>query len=415
MAPTTDPTPGVDAPTDDVGPAPRKPEHRFGPSDVAAAGLYMLSSAVGGVHQLMAGSGDAWRPWSWLLLALLITGLILFRRERTLSVLAAVVLLSLVQGAIISPPITFAVPIMLYAVGVYRGPRAALIAFAASAVTMNTLFVLWDAVAGITSVGGLSSAVAITLVVQTFGTLLGLVVGLRQRYVDALIDRAEHAEREQEQHARLAQVDERNRISREMHDIVGHTLTAIVNLSDGVDASLEHDPEQARRGVRKINEMARQALGETRGVLNGLADMDAEPAPRTPQNDRDWLEGPLDAARAAGLHVECSQVGEPPVVGGMRTSCKRIVQEAVTNTLRHAVRPTRLEVQVTHGPDRTEIYVSDDGTEPPDTDRGLGRGLLGIRERAALHHGTAVSGPAPTGGWYVYAELRASAPTDGGT
>ncbi|MBB4933414.1 signal transduction histidine kinase [Lipingzhangella halophila] len=380
--------------------------------DVAVAGAYLLPTAVGSAHLLFIATGQPWRGWAGLAVTAAVTALLLLRRTRPVSVLAASIGFTLVQGVVTGQLITPAVPIMLYTVGVRTGPRGAAIAFASAATSTTAALTLVDTTIGLGTVGGLSSALIITAVLQLFSALLGALVGLRRRYIDALIERAEQAEREQEQRTRLAQADERNRISREIHDIVGHTLTAIVNLSDGVDASLTSDPEQARLGVRNISEIAREALSETRSVLSSTG-YEEHTAPRTPQSAQDWLAKPLDTARATGLHVECSESGEPPTGHSLRTGAQRIVQEAVTNTLRHADAPTRIDVRVTHGPGRTEIFVRDDGRTPEVPTRGSGQGLLGMQERAVLQHGSATAGPAPAGGWYVYADLRSPEPTDG--
>ncbi|WP_393916665.1 sensor histidine kinase [Halostreptopolyspora alba] len=376
--------------------------------DVAVAAAHLLPTAAGSAHLLVTGEVESWRAWVGLALTAVVTALLLMRRARPLTVLGAVTGLGLVQGLSTGQLITPALPVLLYTVGTRMGPGPALGALGAVAGISAAGLTVVDVTLGLGTIGGLRSALVITVTVLPLATLLGALVGLRRRYVLALVERAEQAEREQEQRARLARADERNRVSREIHDIVGHTLTAIVNLSDGVDTSLTHTPDQARQGVRTINTIAREALDDTRAVLGSLRSDDAT-RPRTPEGDRGWLSHPLDTARAAGLSVECTEVGESSSAGGsVLASAQRILQEAVTNTLRHAEAATGIDVRITHTQGGMEIHVRDDGRSPRPDVGDPGHGLLGIQERAAHHHGRAVAGPATGGGWYVHVELHSA-------
>ncbi|MFE2212566.1 sensor histidine kinase [Streptomyces canus] len=234
---------------------------------------------------------------------------------------------------------------------------------------------------------------------------LGLLLRLAYAYIDAL-------KKQRDQQARLATAQERARVSREMHDILGHTLAVIVGLADGAAALAEAKPERGAQTLRLIGVSGRDALAELRRLLAVIGDETDRPhdAPLAPQPGLADLGALLDRVRAAGptvaLHAHGDLTGLAP---GLQLSVYRIIQEALTNTVKYAAYDTSVHVSLTADPDTVRLTVEDTG--PPRTPRGRrgpiggGRGLVGMRERAALYRGEVTAGPNPHGGWTVHALL----------
>jgi signal transduction histidine kinase len=200
--------------------------------------------------------------------------------------------------------------------------------------------------------------------------------------------------------ARRAVSEEQARIARELHDVIAHSVSVIVVQAAAADDVFDERPDQARAALRSIEHTGRDALGELRRLLSAV--QAADPSGPQPGLDRlDELAAPL---RAGGLDVVVRREGEPAALpAGVDLSAYRIVQEALTNTLRHA-RATSAEVTVRYDADAVEVDVRDDGSAAADGS-GAGRGLVGMRERAALVGGTFEAGPQPGGGYRVHARL----------
>jgi signal transduction histidine kinase len=203
--------------------------------------------------------------------------------------------------------------------------------------------------------------------------------------------------------ARRAVSEEQARIARELHDVIAHSVSVIVVQAAAADDVFDTQPERSRAAIRSIEASGREALGELRRLLGGVrTNDDAGPAAPRPRLERvDELAEPL---RAGGLEVVVRTEGDPsPLPPGVDLSAYRIVQEALTNTLRHG-RATRAEVVVRYDADRVEVEVLDDGRATP-SEESAGHGLVGMRERAALLGGTLEAGPLPGGGYRVLARL----------
>jgi signal transduction histidine kinase len=207
--------------------------------------------------------------------------------------------------------------------------------------------------------------------------------------------------------AQLASVQERNRIAREMHDVVAHSLTVMVALSDGASRALERDPEKARAVLGELSTTGRAALADMRRVL-GVLRADSGGAGREPSPG--GLQALIEGFRAAGLPVVLVQEGEAlPDDATFRLAVFRIVQESLTNVLRYARGLSRVEVRVAREGGAVRILVEDDGGAASDgsaKELGTGGGIAGMRERAALFGGSLTAGPRPGGGWRVNAELH---------
>ena len=234
----------------------------------------------------------------------------------------------------------------------------------------------------------------------------GLYIRARRLHIASLVERAARLEFERDQQALLAAAAERARISREMHDVVAHSLAVVVSLANGATAKLGRDPEQSREALESISELGRQALADTRRLLSVLRPEDGA-APRAPQPGIEDIKDLVGRAASTGLAVTLAVRGEPaPVPAGLAVSAYRIVQEAITNAVKHAAGATSVEVELDWTPCVLGIAVSDDGCGERRSEGVVsGFGLAGMRERSALHGGTATAGPGQEGGWTVRASL----------
>jgi signal transduction histidine kinase len=211
----------------------------------------------------------------------------------------------------------------------------------------------------------------------------------------------EHRERLTE----LAVSAERNRIAREMHDIVAHNISVMIALTDGAALTIERDPARAREAIHQAAATGRAALAEMRSTLALLRSgpEDADPG-RSPEPSLADLDALLETARSTGLQVTYQISGSTE---GLSTSLQlalfRLVQEGITNTLKHAPRTTRLQVSIRRGQEDLRVVVDDNGGSglPAAT---FGHGLIGMRERVALHNGRLFAGPTASG-WRVSAWL----------
>lgn len=238
----------------------------------------------------------------------------------------------------------------------------------------------------------------------TAAVAVGLTVRTRGAYLTALEDRAARLETERDQRARLAVADERARVAREMHDIVGHHVSVIVGLADGGATLATGRGEQAAEPLRLIGETGRQALAELRRMLGVLRDEAHDPQ-LSPQPGIADLDRLLPSVRAAGLPVTYRTEGDLPALGrGLQLTVYRIVQEALTNTLKHAGRGAAAEVTVAAGSGEVRVRVRDAGPGRP-RPAAANHGLVGMRERAALYGGTLTAGPAEDG-WLVDVVLK---------
>lgn len=232
----------------------------------------------------------------------------------------------------------------------------------------------------------------------------GRALRSRQLRAAALEDRAEALQRESEERARAAVAEERLRIARELHDVVGHSLGVIVVQAGAERATLAPDQDATRDTLVTIEQTGRQALGEMRRLLDMLRRDDEEVA-LAPQPSLAHLEALLENVRAAGLPVELRVEGqEPPLPPGIDLSAYRIIQEALTNALKHAG-PARARVTVRYAADALELEIADDGPGAAHARDGVGHGLAGMGERVALHGGTLRTGSRPGGGYGVSVRL----------
>jgi signal transduction histidine kinase len=209
----------------------------------------------------------------------------------------------------------------------------------------------------------------------------------------------------QEEEARHRVTEERVRIARDLHDVVAHHIT-LVNAQAGVAHHLMRtNPDQAYEALAHIKETSRAALDELRATVGLLRQPDDAPGSRSPIPRLADLDALIGGFRASGLPVEVTRTGTPsPLAPATELTTYRIIQEALTNTHKHAS-ATLTSVVLDYGPHSLRVTVTDDGRPGAAEGPGTGHGLIGMRERAAAIGGTVTADPLPEGGFRVQAEL----------
>jgi signal transduction histidine kinase len=253
----------------------------------------------------------------------------------------------------------------------------------------------------------LEGVVALSAMVVA-AVVLGINIRQRRALVGSLQERAARLELERDQQGRLATAAERARIAREMHDIVAHNLTVMIALADGASYALEDDPVRSRTAMVTASRTGREALGEMRRLLGVLHEGDDAGADgRAPQPGLERLAALIEQVRAAGVPVRYETTGRPgsELAAGVQLAVYRVVQEALTNTLKHGGAGAGATVSLAFEDTRLLVDVSDTGAARIDGDAAEGRGLRGMHERAALYDGSLRAGARPEGGWRVRLEL----------
>ena len=236
-----------------------------------------------------------------------------------------------------------------------------------------------------------------------FAWLVGREMRRRRRELAGLRDRASRLEREREEKARAAVTEERGRIARELHDVVAHSVSVMV-VQAQAGMRLLGEPDQARGAFSSIEASGREALVELRRLLGILRTGDEQLA-IGPQPGLGSLPTLVEQVREAGLPVELRIEGEQaPLPPGIDLSAYRIVQEALTNTLKHAG-PAEAEIVVRYSASSLELEIVDNGAGAPASVNGSGHGLIGMRERVALYGGLLETGASSGGGYAVRARL----------
>jgi signal transduction histidine kinase len=240
---------------------------------------------------------------------------------------------------------------------------------------------------------------------------LGTNIRTRRQYLAALVERAHRLEYERDQRAAMAVAAERASIAREMHDVVAHSLAVMITLADGAALKGRTEPDRATDAMRLVSETGRQALDETRRLVHVLRS-ERPGRPLAPQPGLPQLDALLEQVRGTGLRADLTVTGRPfPVPDGAQLAAYRIVQEALTNTLKHAHRASRAHVVVRYLDGVVALEVTDDGEPQPGAEPHAGHGIVGMRERAALYDGSVLAGPYGGGrsGWCVRARLHLAA------
>lgn len=237
-------------------------------------------------------------------------------------------------------------------------------------------------------------------------TALGFYFRTRRAYLAQLQERALRLEHERDQQGALAAAAERARIAREMHDIVAHHLTVMVALSDGAAAAAASSPERAAAAMESVSTVGRAALADTRRLLGVLREA-GEPQARQPLPGLEGLDALITRVREAGLPTELVVSGSPQVPAtGVQLMLYRLVQEALTNTMKHAGPGARARVTLTYSGTELTVSVVDDGLGTPEGPATTGHGLAGMRERVSAWGGLLEAGPLTGGGWQVSTRVR---------
>ena len=369
-----------------------------------AAALTALSIA-----QLLAGAQDigAYHPASIALL-LLQTVPLVFRRAAPLAVLAVTATATILHVLLAEDALnaTLGSLIALFTVAERSDRSISVAAGLALGTAMG---------ATIAYLGGLPSALG-SLVQTELAVVVAWALGTwsrqRRAYVGLVEAQAARAESDREERARRAVAEERERIARELHDVVTHHVSVIVIQAGVARRVLRRRPDDAADAIAAIDAAGRQALTDMRRMLGILGPTSAQADPLEPMPGLDRLGELIESVRAAGLPVELSVTGDRPALDpGVELSAYRIIQEALTNTLKHA-NGARAHVTVQFEPTAVDIGVTDQGGTGPHAIAGAdigGRGLVGMRERVAMFGGQFEAGR-ESNGFRVHARLPLSGP-----
>ncbi len=356
------------------------------------------------------------------------------RRVSPMLCFGVVATVALAQWLLAAPQLAdAAVLIALYWVTLDGSPIAATLAAGIVAVGAIMAAVRWSPSEPLKVWVGLTG-------LATAAGVLGVSVRQRRALLASLQEKAVRLEFERDQEGRLGAAAERARIAREMHDIVAHNLSVMIALADGATYAMDTSPERAAEATQRIAATGREALVEMRRLLGVLRDRSSA-QPLEPQPSLDRLDELLARVHAAGIPVTMDLEGDPRgLADGVQLTVFRVAQEALTNTLKHATRPTRAHLALSCRPGQVELEVTDadagragegrvgegrvgegqagegragrgrvGGAQTRQGRTGVdqgavapgGRGLRGMRERAASYGGTLEAGPSPRGGWRV--------------
>jgi signal transduction histidine kinase len=329
-------------------------------------------------------------------LALALDGMLVLRRRAPVAALAAMLPLGIVQTVYTEASTFFSgfVPVLLviYAVASRRSRRWSI---------ASTAYAL----AGLTAIVAIAPDLQLTNELPFSGPIVLLAWALG-RYLRARDQRTNTAEARaatlQESSARVLD-EERARIARELHDVIAHSVSVMVVQAGAARTLLTEDADSARDALLAVEHSGRQALEEMRRLL-GMLRQDQRDAELLPQPGLGSVRALVERVRSTGLDVRLTVDGKPsPLPPGVDLSAYRILQEALTNTVKHA-RASAAHVRLAYGPDRIDVEVEDDGAAGAPAN-GAGHGLIGMRERVDLYGGAFEAGPNDAGGFRVRASL----------
>jgi signal transduction histidine kinase len=382
--------------------------HPFAVDAGLAALFYLCSTVLLGANSPSGGGA---------VFGLLLSLPLAWRRRAPVAAGAALVGLGLLQLLVVSTllPADVAALVVVYSLAAYAprwASRAGLVAGLVAAALAAVRY--YQDLYGAQSLVVVTGAIGVTVVAAW---ALGDLRRARLQQYAGLRERARLLELERDQEMRLAATAERARIAREMHDVVAHSLSVVIAQADGGRYAGQADPAAARSALDQISATGRQALADMRSLLGVLREDGAQEY--APQPDVAAIDQLVADVRASGLDVDLIVEGTPvPMPAGPQLAAYRIVQESLTNVLKHAGPGSRAWVRLHWRPDALEIAVLDDGrgaaaavADPDGTvPVGTGHGLLGMRERAELHGGRLTAAPRHGGGFGVQAVLPYRSP-----
>jgi signal transduction histidine kinase len=379
--------------------------------DVAACASYVLLSMLTLVFAIAPASPS----WGWVLGVMVLIGASLFFRRRfPLAVLVIVTLLEL-GSMLLGLPLTsmgMGLWFALYAVArQYAAARVYTVAFIVTVLESVSLLIWYRRTGAWAELESGTDAASVVIILAMLVGLYAVVNALVVFFGSWVRNQRLH-EAELELWARraqdLARGRERNRIAGEMHDIVAHSLSVMIALSDGARKVGGKNPERALSVMGDVSRTGRAALADLRRSL-GVLRAETQEAPLGPAGAGSDLDGMLDGFRATGLPLRVDREGLLPRDPALRLSAVRIVQESLTNALRYAKDPTEVLVWMRADEHGVHLRVRDDGRHASRRPRsqGSGIGLSGMVERARLFGGSVTAGPLESGGWGVEAWLPA--------
>ncbi|CAN5590813.1 histidine kinase [soil metagenome] len=363
--------------------------------------------AVFGLVEVLAAPGvERWLAAPAMLLA---GAALAWRRRAPFAAFLASFGIVTTSAVIAAPIDSLIVVIPMLALGMYSLAAHAAPARAIAGLVISVVLI-WIATFAPHGPGG--ENLIFGLVVPSTPWLAGWMVRRRTDQAMALALHAQELEQTQAERERAAVTQERDRIARELHDIIAHSVSVMTIQAGAVEEVLDRDPHKARQAAASIRRTGRQAQLDLRRLLGLLREQDGGVQPLTPQPGLADLEHLLDSVRRSGVDVRLTVDGTPRTLpAAVDLSAFRVVQEALTNTLKHA-RASAASVGVRYGTDAVDIEVIDDGVPGAGGNGGPGaggHGLAGMRERVALYGGELDFGHAPAGGFRVHALL----PVDG--
>lgn len=413
-------TPGA-APVDAPAPFSELSARRLGPvrryfvrhpvaMDVVVMVIFFLPTFL---VVVLAGPKPADAPPTWAFLGLLVAGTtaLVWRRRAPLLTTAVMMLLFAATVVLTGQTLGFELGLAfaMYAVATSRPTWlswAVLVGILAWALVVTVLSPLdvveVDRTEGqdVTLDEGTSTLIGLALLVL-IALAIGISVRNRRLHIAELVERANALARDRDQEARLVRASERSLIAREMHDVVAHSLSVMIALADGAGVALDRAPDKARLALDELSATGRTALADMRRVLGVL---DSGGVPLEPQPGHPDLEALIEGFRTAGLTVRTRGLDVPlPGETTVQLAVFRIVQESLTNALRHAPGCV-VDLALTATAGVVTIEVVSHGGRPVAESPGTGRGLIGMRERAGVYGGTVDAGPWRDG-WRVLATL----------
>ncbi|OZC66864.1 sensor histidine kinase [Rhodococcus sp. 06-462-5] len=365
-----------------------------------AAGLFVVDILV------FVSSVDGLNGPLFVVFSVVLTMPIAWRRRlpRSIAALTLVTTLgsdiagSLVGDAYNGHPAALALPIMLYTLVAYVGRvQGGIYAAALAAYTAANLYLFAQPV---------FTTLLFSALMYALSWVAAEFLGARRAYDEATQARLVVAEYDRDRRAEEAVITERTRIARELHDVIAHSVSVMVVQADGASYAIRRNPDRAEQAVANISATGRSALAELRrtvALLRTSPDSDD-----MPQYGTAGLARVVEMMGRTGLNVELEQTGNlDDISPAISLGVHRLVQESLTNVLRHAGHAPRAVVKVVREEEAVTVEISDNGTgagAPPSADGG-GHGLLGMRERVAVLGGTLHAGRTPHGNWLVRATL----------
>jgi signal transduction histidine kinase len=354
----------------------------------------VLLSAVAAHELLFNRSG----PVTWLLVMSIIWPLVLRRRAPVMIFAASLVLALAFWATNTFTVANLSVLVALYSVAAHRSTRYALCAAAAVEVGVVLIALRFA------PTDSFNDAIILLSGLAAAALFLGTTMRSQRRYLASIEERTRQLEHERSQQAQLAAATERTRIAREMHDIVAHGLSVVITLAQGAAIAVEENPHEAARAMEQAADAGRQSLQEMRKLLQVLRD--DTPARKDPEPDLTALDQLIGDVRQTGLTVHLVSHGDyAQLSAATQTTVYRIVQEALTNVLKHADHATAATVTLDFASDEVRLSVeNDDRPSGRPVSQAFGNGVIGMRERVALFGGSVDSSPTAAG-WLVRGHL----------